>query len=319
MCITHCYFLPLILKENITINGQYYHWKAKQGIRNAKSKRWRKSFEEQEKAHFKSFQHGMPSPKGKRTWKSYIEHRVAMMTAGMALYATRKYARLRFDKYVESYRASDLFAASLTNKKPSMIYLGAAQMAPNSPIGIKKRLRCPGTRKLLASFKKLGNCVVLFVDEYYTSQTCPICFGRFDQRTKKMRFKVCTDCHPIQTGEPILPREIVSKLSNRQMQRRRKQKRIELEQQQQGEEAGRNNVNQQVRMAANPNRPVKQRLVQKIVTFFKKHQNDAGDWIYAIVRTKIVWHRDIAAAKCILYKGKMELNDFNYSVTHLFL
>lgn len=223
-----------------------------------------------------------------------------MMQDGMSVYATRKYARLSFDKHVESNRASDKTAAALTNKKPSMIYLGAAQMAPNSPIGIKKRLRCPGTRKLLVSFKKLGNCVVRFVDEYYTSQTCAKCFGRFDRRTKKYRFKVCTQCHPT-----AMPKVIVSKSSNRRMQQLRMQKRLEQRDQ---NEAERDSVNQEVRIAAYPNRPDAQRLVSKITVFFKKHLNVAGEWIADETQTKTVWHRDIVAAKCILYKGIMQLN-----------
>lgn len=228
----------------------------------------------------------------------------------MAVYATQKYARLSFDKYVESNRASDQFAVQLTRKQTSMVYLGAAQMSPNSPIGIKRRLRCPGTRKLLASFKKLGNCVVRFVDEYYTSQTCAKCFGRFDRRTKANRFKICQQCVP--NDAALLPGMIISKMSSRQLQKLRKQKRVEQRQQPQPQ-----NFNQPGN-AVNPIRPIKQnRLVSKIVVFFKRHVNEDGDLVY-IAEPKTVWHRDIVAAKCILYKG-MKLIQLHFKFNLVFL
>lgn len=289
-------------QENIRINGPTYHWKTKRGKRKQKEDRWTTVFTDQEQQQFRSYYWLIPSPKGNRSWKSYIDYRLTMMERGMAVYATRKYARLSFDKYVESYRASDNFAAQLTQKQPSIIYLGAAELAPNSPIGIKKRLRCPGTRKLLASFKKLGNCIVLFVDEYYTSQTCAKCFGRFDRRTKKNRFKICQQCHP--NEHALLPGTIISKLSNRQLKKMRKEKREEIERHRQQQQP-QQNVNQQWNVV-NPTRPAAQRLVSKIVKFYKWLENENGDLEYT-AEEKTVWHRDIVAAKCILYKGIVQL------------
>lgn len=260
-------------------------------------------FTNQEQQQLRSYHWVIPSPKGKRSWKHFIDFRLAMMMRGMAVYATRKYARLSFDKYVESNRASDKYAAQLTQKQPSIIYLGAAQMAPNSPIGIKKRLRCPGTRKLLVSFKKLGNCVVRFVDEYYTSQTCAKCFGRFDRRTKSHRFKICQQCHP--DDRALLPGMIISKVSNRQLNKLRKEKRVEIERHQHQQQQPQQNVNQPGN-AVNPTRPIKQRLVSKIVIFYKRFVNENGGLEYA-AEEKTVWHRDIVAAKCILYKGITQL------------
>lgn len=245
---------------------------------------------------------------------SYIEYRLAMMTQGMAVYATRKYARLSFDKFVESYRISDKIAASLTNKKPSMIYLGAGQMAPNSPIGIKRRLRCPGTRKLLASFKKLGNCVVRFVDEWNTSQHCAKCIERFDRRTRNHKFKVCQECHPIELDGLISPRVIVSKLSKRKLKQLRRVKKAELATERRANIEARRaarqanvvqpEVNQPIIRISRRIRPAKERLVPKINVFYKKVQDDAGEWVPLVDQSKTVWHRDTVAALCILYKGK---------------
>lgn len=269
-----------------------YHWLTKLGIRKAKTKRWSKNFIEEEQRHLHSID-WMPSPKGEHTWKSYIENRIAMLEKGMAVYATPKYCRTKLDKYIESNRASDRVAASLTKRMPTIAMIGGANMSPNSPIGIRNRLRCPGTRKLVRSFKKLGNCIVLFVDEYMTSQTCAKCFGRFDPRTKRNRFKVCRNCVPIEQGGVSLPPVIISKAGKRQMQLARREKRQA-------------NVNQPVRQAVN--RTPKPRLVSKIIVFFKMMLNDAGEMEYTAEKTTN-WHRDIVAAKCILYKGMCTNNN----------
>lgn len=253
-----------------------------------------KGFTELEQRHLNSFI-WKPSPKGRFKWKFYIENRVALLESGMAVYASYKYTRLKLSKYIESNRASDNIAKSLTNNKPSAIFIGGANTAPNSPIGIKKRLRCPGTRKLVNSFKKLGNCVIIFVDEWMTSQTCSKCFTRFDRRTRSHRFKVCRNCRPIENGALALPRAIVSKIGKRHLKRERRQKRIEIER----EHA--NNVNQPAQIAAFP--APKPRLVSKIKINFKMMLNDAGECELFDDQATTVWHRDIVAARCILYKG----------------
>lgn len=131
----------------------------------------------------------MPSPRGVH-WHSYVQHRLKMFEAGLAAYANQTYARLGLDKYIESNRVIDKIAAKLTNKKKSIIYIGSAEISPNSIIKIRKYVRCPGVRKLVKAFKKLGNVYVRFVDEYFTSQTCAKCFSRFDRNTRSHRFKV---------------------------------------------------------------------------------------------------------------------------------
>lgn len=131
----------------------------------------------------------------------------------MEAYASREYSRLKMDKYIESNRALDLLAANLCNRKPAMVYIGAAVFSPNSPIRIPKYVRCPGTRKMSRSFKKCGS-LVHFVDEYNTSQHCGRCGQRFRPALRPKHFKVCGDtCVP----HPALmvPKLIVSELPNR--------------------------------------------------------------------------------------------------------
>lgn len=252
--------------------------------------KWSQLFTEQQQRDRASYWF-MASPKGQKYhWKNYITHMVKMMQPGMKVYASHKYLRVRFDKYVEETRACDRIAVFLTRKLPSLILLGAAQMAPNSPIGIKKQLRCPGTRRLLNSLKKLNNCVVRFVDEFKTSQTCAKCFRAFDPRTKKDRYKVCHQCIPNEADMTIrhhLSKIVISKMSNRWYARERKHV-----------------VDEYRRM--NVNEKYSHGLVPKPVVWFRNWQlNTENNWSDSRHphQRKTVWHRDIVAAKCILYKG----------------
>lgn len=249
-------------------------------------------------------------------WRDYIWHRLKMHEHGIAVYTTDKYTRLSFDKYVRSNSVCDSVAHMFTGNRPALMHLGAAEMAPNSPIGIKKGLRCPGTRKMLRSYRKCAHCKVNMVDEYYTSQTCGKCYARFDRRTKKHRFKICTDCRPDTTE--MLPSLIVTKIGRK---RWREMRLIEFLREKDAEE---NNANQPVGNAApNPNQQTTNRLlptvmlhhktwlvnpVSGILEYVKAEQTDemeVVDWTAHEPRIhKTVWHRDIVAAKCILIKGK---------------
>lgn len=85
---------------------------AKQGIRNRKAERWTAEFtmfEENDRNDRTKYER-MPSPKG-RNWRDYVRHRLTCLKKGMAAYTTAQYTRLRFDKYIESNRVSDSFAA----------------------------------------------------------------------------------------------------------------------------------------------------------------------------------------------------------------
>lgn len=134
-------------------------------MRTKREKKWTRDFTiaEQNDRNNRRLYPEIPSPMG-RNWLLYIHHRLKMLRKGMAVYTTTKYTRLQFDKYIESNRASDRTAAMLTGGHPSLIHLGNAEIAANSPISIKKHMRCPGTRKLIRSFNKLGifQCFIYF-------------------------------------------------------------------------------------------------------------------------------------------------------------
>lgn len=214
------------------------------------------------------------------------------MTQGIDVYSTDKYTRLKLDKYIESNRAIDRFAGKLVNYKKSLIFLGASDPPPNSPIKIKKHVRCPGTRKLIKAFRKRGNCVVIPVDEYNTSQTCALCYARFDRRTRSHKFKVCQDCRP--TDRLFLPSLIVTQMGKRDLQAFRKMDR------QRYADA----------LAANQAHAVPIDLVSKVQIYAKEWQENIDGVLKNInvenpqAIQKTVWHRDVVAAKCIMVKGK---------------
>lgn len=281
-----------------------YHWRAEQMKRNSMAKRFTTEFviQEQNDRNDRTQYPVMPSPLGKY-WLCYIHHRLKMLKDGISAYTTRKYTRLDLDKHINSYRAIDQVAGMLTNYQPSIVFFGNGETPPNSPIKIKKHVKCPGSRKLINAFKKRGNCTVIPTDEYYTSQTCGRCFGRFDVRTKKDKFKVCQDCHPRQ--DAMLPSLIVTHLGKRDLQEFRK-------------------IHRQ--MAADLNEPVT--LLAKVKTYHKIWQmnRETGEIVNAAAEDlfdfqddldadaqrqiphKTIWHRDIVAAKCILIKGIYELH-----------
>lgn len=67
----------------------------------------------------------------------------------------------------------------------------AGQMVPNFPMGVNYRMRCPGTRKLVNSSKKLRDCVLIVKDQYNTSEKRT---KRSERRTRAYRFWKCCEC-----------------------------------------------------------------------------------------------------------------------------
>lgn len=260
------------------------------------------TFEEQfDRNQIASIIRQMPSPRDS-SWAEYIQHRLRMMENGIETYTTRNYARLRFDKHMEWHRAIDKLAGALVNHKQAVVYLGAGTVAANSPISIRKHVRCPGNRKLKTAFEKRG-CPVFMVNEYMTSQHCAKCFTRYDRRTKAYRFKTCHNCQP--NDIVWLPTMIVTNVSKRALQMKRsimKEWKIM---------AKYGNA-----IAAMLTEPQTKRLVSQKQRFLKNWQPNAnvhgeeggGDTTQSQRPHKTVWHRDICAAKLILYRGEFNWN-----------
>lgn len=305
---------------NYTISSKQYHYWTKQKLRTRQEKRWTKDFvkEEQDDRENRNFYPMMPSPMG-QNWRDYIRHRMKMMERGIAVYTTDKYTRLNFDKYVRSNSVCDSIAGMITGHQPTLMHIGGCEMSPSSPIGIKKSLRCPGTRKMIRSYRKCPGCMINMVDEYYTSQTCAKCFGRFDRRTRRHRYKVCLDCRPDENAK--LPSMIVCKVN------RRKKQLIQFLLEKEAEEGS---LNQAVgNDVQQPNQPNTERLLPNVAIYHKKwyvnpvsgvleyvnfNQTDemgAAEWAkHQMPRVhKTPWHRDIVAAKCIMIKGKCSYID----------
>lgn len=271
-------------QTNFKISPRRYHWGTKLKKRDRKLARLSDRFTAQMRLDLASYP-TIPSPRGK-SWRNYITHQLWMWPIGIDTFATRQYGRLLLDAYIQSNRESDELARKITQNRPSLVMLGNAELHPNRPIGIKKNKRCPGVRKFVISIKKLGHSMVMFVDEYFTSQTCANCFGRFDRNTRRNRFKVCKKCKP--TNEDIenacLPTKIITQLGKRALKIKREFWRnlypnhgIQLQYPQQG------------------------RLVSRVVKYRKNWQptNLNG----GLKGKTVVWHRDVVAARCILYKG----------------
>lgn len=175
----------------------------------------------------------------------------------------------------------DQLTNRIVNNKSALVLIGAANMSPSSPI--KKHQRCPGTRKLAISVKKKRNCDIVFVDEYKTSQKCGRCFQQFPDGTRANRMKCCKRCTPLDEAEPAST--ITSHINKRKLAAlRRKKKEEQGQQQQQG---------------AYPDH-ISAVMVSTKTQFVKKTnllpvtEEENGSTI---------WHRDISAAKLILYKG----------------
>lgn len=295
-------FFCFDFQVNLKKSSKGYHYDAKQGQRNAKAERITRlfTFEEQsDRANVAARIGRMPSPRD-NSWLHYIEHRIRMSRNGIDTYTQRCYARLQLDKHIESNRAIDRIAGKLVAKKSALIHMGAAEPChPNSPIKIKKHVRCPGTRKLLNAFKKRGNVVVRFVDEYMTSQLCGRCFNRFPQWTRSKRYKKCDTCIPDQRVG--LAELIVTNVSKRAYQMQQAIMQVWQQMAENGD-----------RIAATLTQLKTRRLVSKKQRFWKTWQpngaanagpeEDADTQPQEAIKT--VWHRDISAAKLILYRGK---------------
>lgn len=290
------FFFVILFQTNIKISSKRYHYDTKQFLRNKKAEQMTRVFTHDEKIDLKKTAHRigkMPSPKSNE-WRHYVRHRLRMMKDGMAVYTTRSYARLGLDKHIEWHCAMDKMTNKLVCGKPCIIFMGAAQMNPNSPIKIKKHVRCPGTRKLLSSLKKRGDCVVIMTDEYFTSQHCGRCIERFPRETKSYRFKKCNDCKP--NADVQLPPKIHTNVSKRELQTKRTIRREW--------HVMRNEMRDPIAATFVP-RVQGRRLVSKKKTFEKTWLPDLqlADEQGQPLKLKTVWHRDTVAAKLIMYKG----------------
>jgi hypothetical protein len=191
-----------------------------------------------------------------------------------------------------------------TNGKPCIIFMGRAQVAANSPIKIKKHVRAPGNRKMIKSFNKMGCHKLRMTNENRSSRLCGRCYTPFELRTLSHRFKECEWCLPDNDKWPDglkLPRKIVTMKSKRMLRSERRAVRNAL--------------------VEDPNEAVG--FVSKVMCYRKNWQQNAanpginnnnnaeddeecdddveGDDDVPVLKT--IWHRDISAAKLILYRG----------------
>lgn len=177
--------------------------------------------------------------------------------------------------------------------------MGAAKIAANSPIKIKKHVRAPGNRKMLKSFKKMEGNTIRMVNENRSSRLCGRCFSPFRLNTLSHRFKVCEWCLPDNDEWPDglkLPHKIVTMKSKRVLKSERRAMRALL--------------------VEDPNHAVG--FVSKVLCYRKNWQQIAANQVINngaeredenndanVPVLMTIWQRDISAAKLILYRGKL--------------
>lgn len=276
------------------ISSKEFHWNTKSHIRKAKQKRWTKNYVQEEKNEMENrdLYAVMPSPLG-QYWNEYIHFKLRMLQRAINVYGTAQYSRLNLDRHIHTNRAIDEMCGKLVDYKSAIVYFGASESSPNSPIGVSNNVRTPGIKKIIGGFKKRKNVFVILTNEDYTSQTCAECFSRFDRNTRSHRFKVCENCQPNEAA--MLPSKIITQIGKRDLREFRK---LDRE----------NNVH---------NSPNAGNLMSKVKVYRKNWQintvanelrnaddsNSVSDCSPQAKVKKTVWHRDIVAAKCILIKG----------------
>lgn len=177
--------------------------------------------------------------------------------------------------------------------------MGSAQIAANSPIKIKKHVRCPGNRKMLKSFKKIEGNTIRMVNEKRTSRMCGRCFDPFPLSTLGHRFKVCDWCWPDQNDWPDglkLPRKIVTMKSKRVLKRERRAMRNAIIEDPNHAEGFVSKV-----MCYRKN--WQQIAVNQVINNDAEREDEDDDANVPVLTT--IWQRDIPAARLIMYRGKL--------------
>lgn len=264
---------------NVKITSKQFHKSTGMKKRERKRKRLTKVFEDAAAAdrEARSTEIGIyPTPCGDN-WADYVEHRLSFFNRGIAAYCTDKVARLDLDKHFCTQRVMDKIVEKVVGNDRSLVCIGSANFAPNSPI--KKYIRCPGTKLLERHLKKKRHAHILKVDEYRTSQVCPKCYQdleqqlRRDRQGKLHRYKICLNC--VRPAVPILePPEVVITDKSRRMLTKERQ--------------------------AYPNQRPKSKKI-RIVQNNQANFEDANGFNVRQINT--TWNRDTSGSLNILVKG----------------
>lgn len=176
----------------------------------------------------------------------------------------------------------DRMRNQILGKRPALVLIGAANLSPDSPI--KKYKRCPGTRMLCQSLNKTNVFDIDFVDEFRSSRVCGKCLKPFETSSTRFRFKKCSECQPLPEMRPAT--RIITNMPNREKQQERRRQEVST--------------------------------IAKCKQFVKKNQlqpiDADGDDPMVQKRLITVWHRDISAARVILYKGNFNWLPAPYNI-----
>lgn len=150
----------------------------------------------------------------------------------------------------------------------------------------------------------MPNNVIKMTNEFRTSRLCARCFTPFPLNTLKHRYKVCDFCLPDQNEWPDdlkLPTKIVTKKSKRMLLSQRRQLREAMI-----ENQAIGFVSKMICYHKNWQQPDSNHIIADDMDFTEdvipdEFINEPNPPNPPILKT--IWHRDISAAKLILYRG----------------
>ncbi|XP_037035229.1 uncharacterized protein LOC119073712 [Bradysia coprophila] len=292
-------------EKHIKISSKSFYSMTRQNYRDKKSKKWTAEYETAAKLDREDVNVYDEYPSSLTPqYMNYISHCMKFFHRGHEIYTTRKYSRLQLDQYIRTQQSMDSIVHTLTDNVGNgriLVCIEGKPFNPSSPI--RKYRRCPGIRKLFQCLKKVPVCDVMFVDEYNTSKACGCCYRSFDQPkhkhwdTRKIRHRVCDDCHP--DAEIIsLPNTIIAPKSQRQLQTEKREVRHLIYQDNPSISWNESAQLANLKFAFLPEH-------KKHNQFQKVPFNPA---IHKAVQ-KTVWNRDISAARNMIVKGVCALSN----------
>lgn len=122
-------------------------------------------------------------------FERYTEFRLRYFNKKQKQYEKEKVARLKVRKYIAIRKITNRMAQELICDKHTLIFIGAATMAANSPIKGYARVPMP---KICASFKRHAD--IMYVDEFRTTKLCSRCFSVAKTYVSPDRYQVCDFC-----------------------------------------------------------------------------------------------------------------------------
>lgn len=288
------------VENHIKISSKKFYSMIRQNNRDKKAKKWTEQYEHAAQLDREDTSQYTEYPSSKSPeYFNYIKHSMKFFKDGIEIYTTRKYSRLHLDKHIRTQQAMDSIVHTLTDELGNgriLLCIGATEFNPASPI--KKYKRCPGTRQIMNFMRKVLVCDIVFVDEYNTSKACGCCYRQFNKTKHKywegkgIRHRVCDNCHP-DSSIINLPNTIITPKSQRQLQNEKREMRRNMYL---------NNAAMTWDEVVDHVDLYFNMLIPESEMYNRYQKVPFDESIHKPVQ-KLVWNRDISAARNILAKG----------------